>query len=326
MPTVELPDYKNISVEVPSKPEVDDKQIDIQIRNLMRSSSQTEKRDVTGRTVQKGDLIAMNYEPVPESVPEALRANLEMFSGSDMTFYYREGRARFVQEFEEAIGELQMDAPIERDVTFPTDYQQPDLAGQAITFKMSLGSHQELVMPTMEDVAKEHGHDSITDWRTAIQAELQQDIDIKYDREMDNSIKLNIEGALLETATISPIPDALVDQEAMAFLTQLAKMDGMSADDYLSSKNLTFDDFREDMRPIIVRKIRLQVVLGAVSDAEEFSPSEEDVNTFVEQYAAMNKVSTEEAKAAIDDRYVTANLRIEKGYEIVKEATTIDYV
>jgi len=292
----------------------------------MRSSPQTEKRDVTGRTVTKGDLITLDYEPVLDSIPESLRDTPEMFTGSDMTFYYREGRTRFVQSFEEAIGELAIDSPIEREVAFPSDYAQPDLAGQSITFKMTLTSHQELVMPSMEDVAKEQGHDSITDWRNSLKENLEKDIDAKYDREVDNHIKMQIEGHLLEESNTSPIPDALVDQEAMAFLTQLAKMDGVTADAYLSSKNITFDDFREDMRSIIVRKIQLQVILGAVSDAENFSPSEEDVTKFLEGYATMNSISVDDARASVDDKYVSANLRIEQGYEIVKSATTINYV
>jgi len=326
MPTVELPDYKNVSIEVPLKPEVTDGQLDIQVRNLMRSSPQTEKRDVTDRTVSKGDLITLDYEPVTDSIPETLRETPEMFAGSDMTFYYREGRTRFVQAFEEAIGELRIDSPLEREVSFPSEYPQPDLAGQVITFKMTLTSHQELVMPTMEDVAKEQGHDSITDWRNALKTKLEEDINAKYTREVDNHIKLEIEKSLLDGANTSPIPDALVDQEAMAFLTQLAKMDGVMADAYLSDKNITFDDFREDMKPIIVRKIQLQVILGAVADAEEFSPSEEDVTKFLEQYSKMNNIPVEDARSSVDDRYVAANLRIEQGYEIVKAETTINYI
>lgn len=326
MPTVELPDYKNISIEVPVKPEATDEQLDIQVRNLMRSSPQTEKKDVTARTVKKGDLITLDYEPVLESIPESLRATPEMFTGSDMTFYYREGRTRFVQSFEEAIGELSVNAPLERAVAFPSDYAQPNLAGQSIIFKMTLTSHQELVMPTMEDVAREHGYDSITNWRNALKERLEQDINAKYDREVDSHIKMKIENHLLDEANTSPIPDALVDQEAMAFLTQLAKMDGSSADAYLSSKNITFDDFREDMRLIIVRKIQLQVILGAIADAEGFSPSEENITKFLGQYATMNGISVEDARSSVDEKYVSANLRIEQGYEIVKSLTTINHV
>jgi len=324
MPSVELPDYKNMTIDVPAEPSLQEDVLDGYMREMLKNSALTKREDVEAE-IKEGDFICIDYEPVFDKVPESLDP-LAM-SGTDIELYYKDnGSLRFVGDFEEAVGKLVLGETSIHDITFPENYPQQQLAGELVSFKFTLKAHQRVILPDELAAAKEGGFDSFDEWKSDYRTKLQENITSRYNNEIEQTVKMKTEGMLLEQAVVSPIPEPLIAQEASAFLARVAASEGTNSDKYLEEKKITFDDFMEDVRMLLERKIRLQVIFSGIANAEEYVPSTEDEDNFIADYAKVNELEPDVAREAMDPTYIVANLRIQKGYDVVRESVKIDYV
>ena len=101
--------------------------------------------DRAGTEVADGDVLNINFEG-----KDASGNSIDGLTGEDVTITI--GSGDFVEGFEEALIGVKIGEATDFDVTFPADFNDTELAGQKVSFHVTVNYAQELV-PVTEDNA-----------------------------------------------------------------------------------------------------------------------------------------------------------------------------
>src|SRR5215467_4414817 len=144
-PEFELPDYKNISVQLPDT-KVSDAEVAEALQRLRDQSADFE--DVPGRALQMDDFAVLDFEgsvdgkPISELAPEASK-NLQ----GGKKFWLHLAPENFLPKFcEQLIGQKQGETRLVI-VHFPDDFPVKELASKKADYAVTLRESKEKVLP-----------------------------------------------------------------------------------------------------------------------------------------------------------------------------------
>ena len=124
---VKLAEYKGLEVTLGAY-EVKEEDVKSNIESTLASYPNYIDTDKT--TVEEGDIANIDYEGLKDGVAfeggTAQGANLEIGSNS------------FIDGFEDGLIGKKVGEDVELNLTFPEDYQNTELAGQAVVFKVKI--------------------------------------------------------------------------------------------------------------------------------------------------------------------------------------------
>lgn len=124
---VTLPDYKGVELTKTVYDVTED-----YARQYVRSYMDTEEVTDADATVEDGDVVNIAYEGTIDG---------ETFDGGSSDSYDLEiGSGLFIDGFEEGLIGLKAGEEIDLDLTFPDDYYETTLAGQAVSFHVTVNS------------------------------------------------------------------------------------------------------------------------------------------------------------------------------------------
>ena len=258
--------------------EIDDNQAqvtDADIDEMLDKLREQRKTwETVERTAAEGDQVLIDFVGT-------LDGESEPFSGGTATDYPLElGSGRFIDGFETGLeGTAAGEEKEQLSLSFSDDYQNSELAGKAVTFKVTVKSVQEATLPEIdEEFIKLFGVDEGT------MDAFRQDIRDNLERELDETLKAQLKqqvlDKLLEANTIK-VPNALVESDAQHLKenteAELAEQ-GISAE----TLNLGLDHFKERAE----RRVQLGVLIGEIIRHNELQPSAEKVREQVEKIAS----------------------------------------
>ena len=148
-PDFELPDYKDLEVQVP-KIEVTEEQLNESLDQIRERFA--DYNDVEDRGVRMNDFAVINYKgsiegkPVGEVLPLA-PATLAQNTG----FWLKMTDESFLPGFCSPLVDAQLNETISLSVTIPEDYQAEELRGQIIDYEVEIVSIKEQVLPDLND-------------------------------------------------------------------------------------------------------------------------------------------------------------------------------
>jgi trigger factor len=150
---IKLGQYKGVKVTVDQLTVTDDN-VNTAIQDDLKANATTE--EVTDRKdVQNGDIVNIDYEGLKDG---------KAFDGGTSTGYdLTIGSGKFIPGFEDKLIGAKVGEKVSIDLTFPADYQQADLAGQAVVFNVTVNSIKKQVIPelTEEYVKSKTSYDTI---------------------------------------------------------------------------------------------------------------------------------------------------------------------
>lgn len=268
---VALADYKNMRVKRTSV-EVKPAEINRTIEDLRRRQA---VRLDSEHPAKNGDEVNFDFVGTKdgEVVPGASAQNQNLQLGS----------GQFIPGFEgEMIGLKKSDEKT-FDITFPDNYQEKNLAGQVVTFAITINTVTDLVLP---DVNQEF-IEQVSAFKTL--SELEADISTKITAEKTESAAREYEQSVLEKLlqkSTFKTPSALVDQQLermRAELTQNLASSGLDLPKYLDLSGKTQTDMDSEMRPEAQRRVGLAMVLTEVATAENLSITPKELNAEIER-------------------------------------------
>ena len=179
-PEIEIKDYKGIEVEQMST-EVTEDMIDHEIEHVReRNSSMVTVKD---RAAENGDTAVIDFEGFCDGEP---------FEGGKGEMYSLViGSGSFIPGFEDQIIGHSTGDEFDVNVTFPEEYQVPELAGAPAVFKVKLHEIKARILPELDDeFVKDVSSESETveQYREEVRKDLAEDL--KKAREADISNKL----------------------------------------------------------------------------------------------------------------------------------------
>ncbi len=265
-PEVELGDYRNFNFR-PDIETTDDARVDKvldELRDQNASLSPVEERGA-----QKGDYAVIKYEGTRDGVP------FEGGSAERMPLII--GEDRLIPGFEDELVGLRVGDTKGFDITFPADYGEETLAGQAAHFEVELRELREKILPDLDDdFARSMGD-------FADLANLRVEVTKRLERNALDKARHTFSDRIIEYAVANAtidLPDVLVEQEVEVmhdeFRSSLARQ-GIGEEAYTKVSGKSHEDLHNEFRPDAEKRVRVLLVLSQIAEAEGLTIPDADV-------------------------------------------------
>ena len=300
---VVLGTYKGVTVER-ADPTPTQEDIDAYVYSL-RSSKATEKA-VTDRPVQMGDTVSISYEGTMD--------NMETPSGlstGGQTVQLTIGSGSYIDGFESGLIGANAGDTVELHLSFPDPYKNnPDLAGQPVTFKVIITAISEKVLPDYDDyfVASVSEYTTVKEYEAALALQLYSE---KYNQIKSQQIS-SIWNTIAATSSITQYPETELkeyEDEMIASYTEYASANGYVDLETMLSElyNVSLETFQSDVEKYAQETISQELILFDIIRREGITLSVEEYNTGAAEYAASYNLDSVEALEAQYSRDVVAH-------------------
>ena len=319
---VKLAEYKGLEVTLGAY-EVKEEDVKSNIESTLASYPNYIDTDKT--TVEEGDIANIDYEGLKDGVAfeggTAQGANLEIGSNS------------FIDGFEDGLIGKKVGEDVELNLTFPEDYQNTELAGQAVVFKVKINKIVKEEFMTYDTVTDEfvannfvnNGYQTVDDLKKGVREQLESNNESQMKTDTQNAVFEKLH----ETCTVT-MPDGLLDQRIQEYMDQftenLKTNYNMELSAYLTSVNTTEDEFNQQVRQYIEDSLTNQLILEAIAKKENIELDEDGYAKYKQDITAEFSFESEDALIEqYGEDYVKNAYISDKAMEFVIENATITY-
>ncbi len=289
-PDVTLGQYFGVEI-----PKVDQSVTDEDVENELKSAQERVSRWVdVERPAKNGDRVSVDYQGMVDGKP--------FEGGSSENFPLVLGSGTFIPGFEEQIVGMSKDEEKDIDVSFPEDYRATELAGKPAVFHVLVHEVKEKEVPELNDeFASEASEFETLD-------EYKADIRAKLEEQAKNRARNEQMDALIETVSANAqvdVPRPMVERQIDAMVNDMAmrmSYQGLKMEDFLKYTNQTMDDLRGQYDVQAAARVRAELVLDAIREAENIEATDEDVDKEIAKYAEENERSADELKETLSEQ------------------------
>ena len=297
-PEFELPDYKNVAVQLPET-KISDAEVDAALERLRDQSA--DFVDVPGRGLQMGDFAVIDFEgsveskPISEIAPQASK-NLQ----GGKKFWLHLAADNFLPKFCEQLIEQKLGETRLVIVEFPGDFPVKELAAKKADYAVTLREIKEKVLPEIDDAlaAKLVPGKTLTDLRQMIE----HDIEHAKQHDVERAKEAQILKYLHEHIQFE-LPPALLQNEtrrALAELVQRNRERGVT-DEMLKEKEKELVD---GAAGVAAHRLKTNFILRRVAERENIQVKKEDLNLRIRQEAARYDISPDKMRKELQQKDV----------------------
>ena len=280
---IKLGEYKGIEVTVVPLT-VTDADIETAVQSDLSANATTE--DVTGRAVETGDIVNMDFEGLLDGVA---------FDGGtataqDLTI----GSGAFIPGFEDQLIGAKTGDKLDVNVTFPADYQEATLAGKPVVFKVTVNSIKKSVVPELtEEYVKAN-----TDFDTidAYKKDIKDKLEATNEQTIQDTKANNVFSEIVDNSTIT-LPQTLIDYytaDRNNYYTQTAAAYGMDLAAFIAANGSTQEDFDAYIKSYAESLTKQELVLKAIIKAENMELTDAEYQEGVTKIVTENGYASEE--------------------------------
>ena len=310
-PEVKLGQYKGIAV-----PKADYTVSDEDVLKALEEEREKQARFVdVDRPAQNGDRVLLDYSGSVDG---------EKFEGGtaeDQTLLL--GSGTFIPGFEDQLVGAKAGESRDVNVTFPTEYHAKELAGKAAVFACTVKAVQQKELPEIDDefIGDISEFETVDAWKADKKEKMLAEKKQSLDNMREN---LAIKGAC-DNATVD-IPDCMINRQ-VDYMMQDVKYrlagSGLDFNTYLKYLNMTEQQMRENYRPEAEARVKMQLVIEAISKAENVTATDEEIEEEIRKYAENGNTDVETFKAQLtdDDRaYFADRITVDKTVKLIVDA------
>ena len=230
----------------------------------------------------------VRYEPVDRAAAKGDRVSIdflgkkdgEPFQGGQAHDYpFVLGQGAMLADFEQAVTGLKAGEAKTFEMTFPEDYFAKDLAGQKVSFEVTVKEVREPILPEIDEAFAKTlgvGDGSVEKMRAEIEANLKREVK----KRLQSKIKDQVMEALLKANPID-VPNALVEME-IERLMNAARAD---MEQRGGAKMKDFPMKREWFAEQAKRRVTLGLVLSEAVKVNQLHAKPEQIKSIVEEAA-----------------------------------------
>jgi trigger factor len=279
-PEFTLPEY----VGIPTKAEpVDptDAEIDSVIEGLRSEGADFKPTD---RAAVKGDYIKLAYEGSVDGGKIAdIAGDKQLYAKVPQTWEEVEGANEgIIPGLGKHLGGVSKGDKRTVPITFPANFQPvPALSGKTAEYALEILEVRERVLPELNaEFFKARRVDDLEGLRSQVRSSL------RFQKEQKNraSQRNQVTQALAERVNFEP-PASLVESETQGVLRQFIEENmrrGIPAEQFEKDKNELF----EGARKAAAGRVKVQLILAKIAEAEKISVSDKDIEAFIRSEAA----------------------------------------
>ncbi len=313
IPAVTLGSYEELQISV-SEESITETAVDAHIAQLLDNYATFE---AVSRPAEQGDRLRLEVHATVSEAPVAAWTRSAVITL---------GEAHFGEAVDQSLIGASASETIVCEDTFPESHAVAAVAGQPVAFSIVVQEVQIRQIPVLEDafVQKISESQTVADFRTDLQQRMTKEATEKNTERRQEAL---IE-ALLATTQID-LQEVLITREidhmVSDFETRLKRI-RYSFESYLASSGKTRDDIREGYRESAVRRLKADLALEAVADAENIVISEDSMRAEIRSWDSpelQSDVEVETYLKEIDQRGFKALLKRRKALESLEAKASI---
>ncbi|HKP04403.1 MAG TPA: trigger factor [Chthoniobacterales bacterium] len=294
-PEFELPEYKNIPVQLPSTA-VTEAEIDTAIERLRDQSA--DFVDVAERELAMGDFAVIDFTgaidgvPVSEIVPEASK-NLH----GGRKFWLHLAPENFLPKFCEQIVGMKPGDTRSVQVLFPDDFPVTELGGKKADYAVTLNEIKEKVLPAVDDAfaAKLMPDKTLADLRHTIEHNLEHEKEHEIERVKEQQVV-----TFLHERISFDLPPSLLKNETRRALNELVHRNRERGvpDELLKGKE---KELIEGAGSLAAHRLKTNFILHRIAEQEKFEVSRQELDERIRAQAAHYNVSVEKMRKEFEE-------------------------
>lgn len=315
-PEVELGDYKGLEIEKQDT-ELTDEEVETTINQRLEAMADMVIKE-DGK-VEEGDTVNLDFDGYVDG---------EQFEGGQADGYDLEiGSGMFIPGFEEQLVGLKVGEEKDVEVTFPEEYHAEELAGKPATFKTKINEIKTKEVPELDDeLANEL--DSEANTVDEYKENLRKQLAESKATEAENVQKEEAITKATDNAKVD-IPDAMIKTEEDRMLQEFAQrlqQQGLNLETYFQISGQSEEDLRGQMKEDAEQRVKSNLTLAAIADAENIEASDEDVEKELETMSSQFGISVDDIKATLGNTDIVKNdVRVKKVIDLlVNEAKFVE--
>ncbi|MFZ1218466.1 MAG: trigger factor [Chthoniobacterales bacterium] len=295
-PEFELPEYKNIPVQLPNSA-VSEADIDTAIERLRDQAA--DFVDVAERELAMGDFAVIDFTgaidgvPVSEIVPEASK-NLH----GGKKFWLHLAPENFLPKFCEQIVGMKPADTRSVQVLFPADFPVTELAEKKADYAVTLNEIKEKVLPAVDDAfaAKLMPGKTLADLRHTIEHNLEHEKEHEIERVKEQQVV-----KFLHEHISFDLPPSLLKGETRRALNELVHRNRERGipDEMLKGKE---KELIEGAGSLAAHRLKTNFILHRIAEQEKIEVSREEVDERVREQALHYNVSVEKMKKEFEEK------------------------
>ncbi|NWK85536.1 trigger factor [Staphylococcus sp. GSSP0090] len=315
-PEVQLGDYKGLEVEKQDVELTDEElqeSIDHQLGHL---AEMVVKED---GAIENGDTVNIDFDGYVDG---------EQFEGGQAEGYDLEiGSGSFIPGFEEQLVGVKTGEEKDVNVTFPEEYHAEELAGKEATFKTKVNEIKYKDVPELTDeIANEL--DSEANTVDEYKENLRKRLTEQKETDAENNQKEEAINKAANNATID-VPDAMINTELDRMVQEFGQrmqQQGLNLETYFQISGQDESQLREQMKDDAEERVKTNLTLTAIADAEDIEVSDADIDKELEKMSEQFNISVEDIKQTLGNTDIVKNdVRIQKVIDLlVDEAKLVE--
>jgi trigger factor len=315
-PEVELGEYKGLEVEKQNTELTEEElqeSIDHQLGHL---AEMVVKED---GAVENGDTVNIDFDGYVDG---------EQFEGGQAEGYDLEiGSGSFIPGFEEQLVGVKAGEEKDVTVTFPEEYHAEELAGKEATFKTKVNEIKYKDVPELNDeIANELDAEanSVDEYKDNLRKRLAE----QKATEAENTQKEEAINKATNNTTIN-IPEAMIKTELDRMVQEFGQrmqQQGLNLETYFQISGQDESQLREQMKDDAEERVKTNLTLTAIADAEEVEVTDADIDKELEKMSEQFNISVEDIKQTLGNTDIVKNdVRIQKVIDLlVEEAKLVE--
>jgi trigger factor len=314
-PEFELPDYKNITVQLPAAA-VSEAEVDTAIERLRDQAA--DFVDVKDRELAMGDFAVLDFMgaidgvPISEIVPEASK-NLH----GGKKFWLHLAPENFLPKFGEQIVGMKPGDTRSVQVEFPAEFPVTELGEKKADYAVTLSEIKEKVLPAVDDAfaTKIMPEKTLAELRHAIEHNLEHEKEHEVERAKEQQIV-----RFLHERISFDLPPPLLKNETRRALNELVHRNRERGvpDELLKGKE---KELIEGAGSLAAHRLKTNFILHRIAEAEKFEVTREEIDEAIRAQAAHYNVSVEKMRKEFEE-----NDRINGLAEEILLGKTLDFL
>ncbi|MFD2046244.1 trigger factor [Ornithinibacillus salinisoli] len=285
-PEVTLGDYKGLEVEEQDTT-VTDEDVQNELEQLRERHAELIVKE-EGK-VENGDTVVMDFEGFLDG---------EAFDGGKGENHSLEiGSGQFIPGFEEKLIGKEAGEDTEIEVTFPDDYHAEELAGKKATFKVKVHEIKTKELPELDDEFAKDVDEEVESLEE-LKNKKKEELESQKSQDADNQKRETLIEKASDNASVD-IPEAMVETELERMVKefeQRLQMQGMTMEMYFQFSGQDEAALKEQMKEDASKRVKTNLTLEAISNAEKLEASDEDVQAELENMASMYGTDVDQLK------------------------------
>lgn len=288
-PEVKLGEYKGLEIEELDTA-VTEEDVQKELETLQSRHAELVVKEES--PAENGDTVVLDFKGFVDG---------EAFEGGEAENHSLElGSGQFIPGFEEQLVGVKAGESKDVEVTFPEEYHAAELAGKPAVFKVTVHEIKGKELPELDDeFAKDV--DEEVETLDALKEKIKARLEDSKKHEAEHHLRDTVVEKAAENAEVE-VPEVLVETEVNRMLQefeQRLQMQGMNLQLYFQFSGQDEAALREQMKEDAQKRVKVNLTLEAIANAENLEVTDEDVDTELGRMAEMYNMSVDNIKKAL---------------------------